>query len=45
VAFKVDARVALFKGFKLDGEQTFRDYKKFRTSAKIVRVGEVQDQK
>ena len=45
VTFKVDARVALFKGFRLDGEQTFRDYKKFRTSAKIVGVGEVQDQK
>jgi hypothetical protein len=26
-------------------EQTFRDYKKFRTSAKIVGVSEVQDQK
>ena len=45
VTFKVDARVALLKGYKLDGEQTFRDYKKFRTSAKIVGVGEVQDQK
>ena len=45
VTFKVDARVALFKGFRLDGEQTFRDYKKFRTSAKIVGVGEVQEQK
>lgn len=41
VAFKVDARVALFKGYKLDGDQTFSDYKKFRTSAKIVKVGEV----
>lgn len=45
VNFKVDARVALFKGFKLDGEQTYRDYKKFRTSAKIVGMGEVQEQK
>jgi hypothetical protein len=43
VTFKVDARVALFKGYKLDGDQTFRDYKKFRTSAKIVGVGEVKD--
>jgi len=42
VAFKIDARVALVKGFKVDGEQTFRDYKKFRTSAKIVGVGEVR---
>ncbi len=45
VTFKVDARVALFKGYKLDGEQTYRDYKKFRTSAKIVSVGELKDQK
>jgi hypothetical protein len=44
VTFKVDARVALFKGYKLDGDQTFRDYKKFRTSAKIVGFGEVKDQ-
>jgi hypothetical protein len=43
VTFKVDVRVALVKGYKLDGEQTFRDYKKFRTSAKIVGVGEVKD--
>jgi hypothetical protein len=45
VTFKLDARVALLKGYKLDGDQTFRDYKKFRTSAKIVGVGEVQDPK
>ena len=38
VAFKVDARVALFKGYKLDGDQTFRDYKKFRTSARMIGV-------
>jgi hypothetical protein len=44
VTFKLDARVALFKGYKLDGEQTYRDYKKFRTSAKIVGFGEVQEQ-
>ena len=36
VTFKLDARVALFKGYKMDGEQTFRDYKKFRASARIV---------
>ena len=42
VSFKIDARVALVKGFKVDGEQTFRDYKKFRTSARIVGVGEVK---
>ena len=43
VTFKVDARVALFKGYKLDGEQTYRDYKKFRTSAKIVGYAEAKD--
>jgi len=42
VTFKLDARVALFKGYKVDGDQTFRDYKKFRTSARIVGVGEVK---
>jgi hypothetical protein len=45
VTFKLDARVALVKGFKMESEQTFRDYKKFRTSAKIVGVGEVREQK
>jgi len=45
VTFKVDLRLALVKGFHVDGEQTFRDYKKFRTSARIVSVGEIkQDQ-
>jgi hypothetical protein len=43
--FKIDARVALLKGFKMQDEQTFRDYKKFRTDAKITGVGEVQEQK
>jgi len=43
VTFKLDARIALLKGYKMDGDQTFRDYKKFRTSAKIVGVGEVQE--
>jgi hypothetical protein len=42
VTFKVDARVALFKGFNLDGDQEYRDYRKFRTSAKIVGMGEVK---
>jgi len=42
VTFKLDARVALFKGFNIDGEQEYRDYKKFRTSSKIVRMGEVK---
>jgi hypothetical protein len=46
VAFNVDVRVALLKDFRVDGEQTFRDYKKFRTSARIVSMKEVKtDQK
>lgn len=43
VIYKIDARVALVKGFNFDGEDTFRDYKKFRTSSKIVGVGELKD--
>lgn len=43
LSFKVDARLALLKGFRVDGEETFRDYKKFRTSSKIVGIGEVQE--
>ena len=42
LAFKFNARVALFKGYNVDGEQSYRDYKKFRSSAKIVGVGEVK---
>jgi hypothetical protein len=42
VTFKLDARVALLKGFNIDGDQEYRDYKKFRTSAKIVGMGEVK---
>jgi len=43
VTFKLDARVALLKGFNIDGEQTYRDYKKFRATSKIVGIGQVQD--
>ena len=43
--FKVDLRLALLKNFRVDAEQTFRDYKKFRTDAKIVGVGELQSDK
>jgi hypothetical protein len=44
ISFKLDARVALLKGLNIDGEDTFRDYKKFRTSSRIVGMGEVKDQ-
>jgi hypothetical protein len=45
VTFKIDARVALFKGYNVDDDQTYRDYKKFRASSKIVGMGEVKEQK
>ena len=40
VQFHVDARVALFKNYDEDIEQSFRDYRKFRTDTKITVVGE-----
>jgi len=45
LSFKLDARVALLKGFRMEDEQTFRDYKKFRTDAKVTGIGEVQPEK
>jgi hypothetical protein len=44
LTFKLDARIALFKGYNIDGDQEYRDYKKFRTSSKIVGMGEVHDE-
>jgi hypothetical protein len=35
VHYKLNARVGLVKGYNVDGEQTYRDYKKFRTSSRI----------
>ena len=43
LAVKLDARVALLKNFNMDMDITYRDYKKFRTDAKIVGVGEVRE--
>src|SRR5579863_4269153 len=43
LAVKVDARLALLKSLDVDIEQSFRDYKKFRTSSKIVGMGELPD--
>jgi hypothetical protein len=40
---KVDVRVALVKNLDVDVEQTYSDYKKFRTSARIVGFAEVKD--
>jgi len=45
LTYQLDARVALFKGYNVDGDHTFRDYKKFRTSSKIVAIGEAQGDK
>jgi hypothetical protein len=36
----VDLRIALFKGYDVDVDQTFRDYKKFRTKTKMTVIGE-----
>jgi len=44
ITYKFDARVALLKGYNVDGEQTYRDYKKFRTSSKIVGMAELKEQ-
>jgi hypothetical protein len=37
-----DARIALFKGYRDDVEQTYRDYKKFKADTKITVMGETQ---
>ncbi len=42
VTFNIDARLALLKEYRIDGEQTFRDYKKFRSDSKIVGYEEVK---
>jgi hypothetical protein len=42
---KLDARIALFKNDNEEDSGTYRDYKKFRTSSKIVGMGELKEQK
>jgi len=42
VQLHFDARIALFKSYDDDVEQTYRDYRKFRTDTKITVVGETQ---
>jgi hypothetical protein len=39
VQFHLDARVALFKSYDDDVDQTYSDYKKFRTDTKITVLG------
>lgn len=41
VALKIDARVALLKEYNLDIDETYRDYRKFRTSTRIVDAGDL----
>jgi hypothetical protein len=43
VAAKIDVRLALLKNFDVNLEQTYRDYKKFRATARIVSIGEAQE--
>jgi hypothetical protein len=45
LAAKVDVRLGLVKNFDVNLEQTFRDYKKFRSSSRVIAGGEVHDQK
>ena len=40
VQLHFDARVALFKSFNEDVDQTYRDYRKFRTDTKMTVIGE-----
>jgi hypothetical protein len=39
---KVDVRVAVMKDFNIAEDVTYRDYKKFRSDARVVPLGEVQ---
>jgi hypothetical protein len=45
VAVKADVRLALVKSLNVDVEQSYRDYKKFRASSKIIAVDEAQQPK
>jgi primosomal protein N' len=40
VQVHLDARIALFKSYDIDADQTYRDYKKFRTKSTITVIGE-----
>ena len=42
VGVKIDARLALLKEYHVELEQTFRDYKRFRATTKILAVEDVQ---
>ena len=42
LSFKFDARVALFKGYNEQDEETYSDYRKFRATARIVGIGDAE---
>jgi hypothetical protein len=42
LSFKFDARVALFKGYNEQDDESYSDYKKFRATTKIVGIGDIQ---
>ena len=42
VRARLDAKLALVKTYRMDVDQTYRDYKKFRSESKITVVGETQ---
>jgi len=44
VQFHVDARIALLKSLRMDVEQTYQDYKKFRTDTKVTVIGNAGEQ-
>ncbi len=45
LAVKVDLRLALLKNFNVNVEQSYQDYKKFRTSTKIIGMKEIPQSK
>lgn len=45
VALKINARIALLKGLNMSEDVTYRDYRKFRTDAKIVGVSAVEEKR
>jgi hypothetical protein len=45
VSAKIDVRLALVKNYDVDVEQSFRDYKKFRSSTRILPAEAMQDKK
>ena len=40
---KIDVKLALLKNYDVQMDQAFHDYKKFRTTSKIVGIGEAKE--